>query len=271
MYESGHWAVTTTANAYGDAEDENIDPERADPESQVWCVYDDRYDDEPITTGLSAANAQTVATALNLLDQAMAVVVPFATRPEMAGACHCGHANGDHTIQHGCTYTETVSSVDGMSLVEDTCSCEAFRPAILAYKPRPRNRDPYDAVEAKGYFVVCCRTCDAGEPLPMPFAMAEARSEWMTAHSSVPGHNRFVVIDPTPVQSEALPFGFAQAGEVTLGAITTSGAVTGGPSVRAKVIQGPARLIPLDELGRPDTSRAINIPAAEIIREAKIE
>lgn len=245
-YESGYWAVTTTADAYGDAEDENIDPDKADPEQPIWCVYDYRYDDEPIATGMFACNAQTVAVALNLFDQTLAVVVPFANRPEMVGACHCGHANGDHTIQHGCTYTETTSSVDGMSLVEEVCGCEAFRPATLAYKPR---RDPYDTVEARGYFVVCCKACDAGTPLPMPFKTAGERSEWMTGHSQGTGHCRFAVIDPTPIRGEALPFGFAQAEEVTLGAITASGSTTGSALVYEDSPR--ARIMKLDEAGKP--------------------
>lgn len=258
-YASGHWAVTTTADAYGDAEDENIDPDKADPERTVWCVYDDRYDDEPISTGLTAYNAQTVAIALNLLDSTVGIVVPYAVRSEQAGSCHCGHANVDHTIQHGCTHTETTGSVDGMSLVEEVCNCEVFRPAILAYKPR---RDPYDAVEARGYFVTCCRACDAGTPLPMPFRTAGERSHWMTGHSLGTGHCRFVVIDPTPYQAETLPLGFAQVGEVTLGAITAGTPATGSPvtiyggrmhGLGIDPQRGPTRgrIMELDDSGKP--------------------
>lgn len=253
FYEAGHWCVTTLDDAIGKYG--GLDPADANPEDWVWAVYDGRYDDEPIANGMTYLNARQVATALNLLDSVMPLVVPYSKLPELAEVCECGHAEGDHTVQHGCTFPNLVDGLSGV------CSCAGFLPSAHAYQPR---RDRYDQVESKGYYVACCRACDQGDPTPIPFKTATARSDWIAAHTAVPGHTRFVVIDPVRGQdSDQLPLGFAQTGEVSFGEIVSSGPVTGS-GLQAGVIRGPARLIPLDDRGRPDTSRAIQIPEAKI-------
>jgi hypothetical protein len=57
--------------------------------------------------------------------------------------------------------------------------------------------DPYTHVESRGYFVVCCRSCDDGRPTPQPFSTAWERMAWYRAHAEGTGHEDFFVLDPT--------------------------------------------------------------------------
>lgn len=151
-YEAGHWAVTTTDDAYGNADGANFEPEKADPNEPVWCVFDDRGDDEPVAKGMYHHWATWVANALNLFDAARAVMKPL------------------QELEPPKTY-------------------------------RRRSTDLYDEVESRGFFVVCCKACDNGRPLPIPFATPEARHHWTTEHTLGTGHARYVMINPKPRSS----------------------------------------------------------------------
>lgn len=56
--------------------------------------------------------------------------------------------------------------------------------------------DPYASVQSRGYWVVCCRECDEGDPTPLPFAQKVEREAWIRTHRESAGHQRFVRVDP---------------------------------------------------------------------------
>lgn len=229
-HESGHWVVTTTDDAYGHTEGANFEPERASLEDTIWCVYDARYDDEPIGQGMTNRQARFIATALNVMDHITPLVLPYLDDPELRGACVCGHAEDDHEGQ--CQVI--VSSYVVGSHHEAMCDCEQYRLATLPYTPR-RKTDLYSEVEARGYYVVCCKACDSGRVAPVPFANEESRTGWIREHTLGTGHTHYHLVNPTPHQAKIvavdappniLPPGFALAGEVSLGAVTAGPSAT---------------------------------------------
>lgn len=74
-----------------------------------------------------------------------------------------------------------------------------FMPAALkaALKAAAGPADPYAEVKSRGYFVICCRACDEGTPLPIPFKTADERGAWAARHTRGTGHASWYVLDPS--------------------------------------------------------------------------
>jgi len=207
VFEAGHWAVTTTDDAYANRDGANFDPVYADPHEPVWCVYDERSDDEPAAQGMTRFWADKVATALHLMDVVAPVLGALESEPMPAPPR-----------------------------------------GIVAL-------GEYLGIQSKGYWVTCCVACDGDHPMPMPFGSLEERENWVSAHTRGTGHNHYIMVDPVRDQdSDQLPLGFAQAGEVSFGEIMSGPGVTGlaihGPEPEINVVV-TGRVSRLGDDGRP--------------------
>ncbi len=171
FFEAGNWTVTTTDDAYGNADGHN-DPATTDPLEPWWCVYDADCDDEPIAQGMTFAWAQRVAQAMHFAARVLALTDEL----------------------------DAALAPDHMAMVPDPEPVEPVEfTGFTTIKgvPAGDRRDPYEAVEPKGYWVACCEKCDGGRIMPLPFSTEADRSRHIHEHHMANlSHDRWYLVNP---------------------------------------------------------------------------